>query len=176
MEKFLAKAKEEKPFEHIYSLASVKETIDKVLKEYLVNVCKYREDPSHTNVTLFFGVTNTILCCILIYMSMQMKFVVYRPYAICIVVLFWSLSSLERIATWLFFEYTFIGKNQKKKEIKIITKLDPPSTVYTVLVYFGKKQIPSKISVPITTLYTSEHKLDYKFFADLLNEGLQSES
>lgn len=153
-------------------LSSVKADLDEILREYFVEAEEYVESTFFTDLKICIGFISIVLSGILLFCSLKIEFETYKPYALLITSLFWLLTFGETLAIRALGGYAFKGKHKDKGEIRVVTKIKSPVPLYTVLLYFGKKQVPSKVSVHISKLYDSSHALDYKAFIDMLNEGM----
>jgi len=173
MQKFLARAEKPKPFAGIYCLSSVKDALDEVLREYLVNVEKYSESKIESDIRILIGVLNVLIFGIVLLISFKGDFNEYKRVVVVLLSCFWFLSYLDSFIRHFFFYHVFRGKNKQNEEIKVVTKLIAPSTEYTALFYFGRKQIPNMSSANITNLYNERHELCYEKFFKLIREGVQ---
>ncbi|KAI5186752.1 hypothetical protein NEHOM01_1683 [Nematocida homosporus] len=155
----------------VYSLSTVKHTLDDVLVGHLVVQEGYKEDTFSADVKIVTGLFLSLLTIVLLVLSLKCDFSTYKSYAATIVILFWVISYLESFLSKFFFGYTFLGRSDKDT-IKILTKIDSPKPIYTLLVYFNKKEIPNKTSLDITKIVNQKGELNQDLFVASIKEAL----
>lgn len=164
----LMKAYSEKPVKgDIFRLRSLKVTLDDILKQYLTSVLGLKQHYLMSDIKISIGIISIVSAGILVYMSMNIDFIVYKPYAIIILVLYFT-SNLLLEAYLLFFpEPTFKGK---KGEVSLVVRSEvkSPHPIYILKVCSGKSKIPKKYTKSLYDLFYSDGILLHeKYLSDL---------
>lgn len=173
MQELLEKHQNNKLVSDVLHLPSVKGDLDEILREYFVEAEKYVECTFFTDIKIGVGCVSIVLAGILLFCSLKIEFATYKPYALLITSAFWLLTCGETLALRALGGYAFKGRHKEKGEIRVVTKINSPVPLYTVLLYFGKKQVPSKVSVHIAKIYDRDNALNYKAFINMLSEGME---
>lgn len=156
---------------HLYDLSLVKTELDEVLQEHFSNSKKYEVNTKAIDIRIGIGIITCLLTGIAYLLFKRDDFLSYKKEIVSILVLFWVLVYSESIIMKLFFYHTFIGRDQNKGKVHIITKIAPTAPVYTVLIYTERKKIPIKITIDIRRIYTGNRLLSKKY-TKILDESI----
>ncbi|KAI5171579.1 hypothetical protein NEFER03_0901 [Nematocida sp. LUAm3] len=159
----------------VYSLETVKEDLDAYIRSVLLETEGYEEVTTGTDIKILLGVLSSILTGILLVLSVFYDFEVYKTYGMFLVLFFWIFSYTDFLLSRFVFHHTFTG-TKSQKHLSLITKLDPPISIYTALFYFNKKEIPTKFAVDIAHLYNENQELNQKELKRLLKEALTTDT
>lgn len=159
----------------IYSLEDVKQDMDDLLCEYLAKVGGYASSTFITSVRIGIGALAILGSAALWYFSRFWKLEEYRAYALAITGVYFGFTYAESILTQLFCSYTFDGRNARGERIRALSKLDSPCTHYIVLLYFRDREIPSKLSLDIRTVYDPKGVLDHQSYLKMLRDAVEKD-
>ncbi|KAI5180195.1 hypothetical protein NEOKW01_0524 [Nematocida sp. AWRm80] len=167
----------------ILHLPSVKLDLDFLLAKFLKE-SNYTESSDEMNTRIILGLFNSALCILLFLLSYNN----ITEYNLLIVIIYYLAYYLEVLLCKFLFDYVFIGykntntskdtlltdNSKKSNYIKIVTILNNPIPIYTILYYNKNRDIPDKISIDITTIYNEKGILDYNKYILLIKEGISS--
>lgn len=137
----------------IYNLANLKILLDDLLLEYLTKVKKYKQKTFLVDLKIFVGIISTVVACVIAYLSVYKEFSEYRNMLIIGLSIYFTINMM----VWV------VEKMQKAtfkfENISVETNVNPPSPVYTVMVYEKEKLIPEKYTKSVFDLFTEEGRL-----------------
>lgn len=156
---------------HLYDLPLVKMELDETLQEYLSS-SKYKPSTKSIDVRIGIGLITTVLTVISHFLFKNPAVSFYRSAMLSLLCVFWAFVYFESIIMRFFFYHTFSGTDRNNQSIKVVTKIERTDPLYTVLVYFNKKEIPNKIAIDVRTVYKGNLLL-LKKYRNILDEGMQ---
>lgn len=152
----------------IFRLISLKITLDDVLKQYLTSVLGLK--PSHliSDVKICVGIMSIISAGILVYMSLNIEFIIYKPYAIFLLVIYFISNILLEMYLFFFPEPTFRGS---KGELSLVVKSEvkSPYPFYILSVCLCKNSIPKKYTMSLYELFYSNGLLKHEHYLNELH-------
>nr|XP_013180895.1 unnamed protein product [Papilio xuthus] len=148
----------------IYNLMGLKVLLDDLLLEYLTKTKNYKQNTFVVDLKIFIGIISSILACGIAYCSVNYDFEEYRFLLIIALSIYFTLNTI----VWI------VEKARKTTfrfgNLSVVTDVQPPSPVYTIMVYEGDKLIPEKYNKSIFDLFADDGRLLHeKVLADFEN-------
>lgn len=157
------KQKKQEIHRHLYDLSIVKAELDEILHRYLISTEKYTETQTFINIQMCIGIIASCFTAVVALLVYKKQLESQRALIAVLVLLFWALIYTEALLKKFFFYQTFSGCNTKNEQIQVLTKVSDTTPLYTILIYSGKKKIPSKVTVDVRSIYMENFLITDKF-------------